>query len=366
LCCLFSVSPILGFSGSRQKLTQFIMDEMSNSQSPNFQDRLHFLLLEAEQFVPGSTERTNSLEQIRSILMDRGSTMRQRDGGSAGSHPGRGSHGSRSYHSGGAIISPSDDGHILDDYYLGHETAGTLHSIPEASDPSSDRLWDTSHSMAHFTVKPVNTCTWKTLLLARLLAVAARAMLCKTHIFGLHTMVKISLFDRDKFHFARAQQVAQKTALPPRGPEPLAHGFHRIPAITPASMRWTHPLARTALIPRLQPHPVPPCPLFHRSCLRPRILRRTLTTTWRAAHSPWTTSRRTPPRRRHPHPPPPRAAPRRRPSRCVPRRRAAPRRWTNRPDRYLARLSRMPPPVHPSISQSESPVALSHRRLSPK
>ena len=126
---------------------------MSPSQSsPNFQDRLHFLLLEAEQFVPGSAERPNSLEQIRSILMDRGSSMRQRDVGAAASHHIRNSHGSRSYHSGGAIISPSDEGHILDDFYLGHEASGTLHSIPETSDPTSDRLWDESHQMAHFTV----------------------------------------------------------------------------------------------------------------------------------------------------------------------------------------------------------------------
>ena len=128
------------------------MEEINASQSsPNFQDRLHYLLLEAEQFVPGSTERTNSLEQIRSILMDRGSSMRQRDVVATPSHHGRNSHASRSYH-GGAIISPSDDGHILDEYYLGHETAGALHSIPEASDPSSDRLWDATHSMAHFAV----------------------------------------------------------------------------------------------------------------------------------------------------------------------------------------------------------------------
>eukprot|EP00291_Cryptomonas_curvata_P018301 CAMPEP_0172170090 /NCGR_PEP_ID=MMETSP1050-20130122/11070_1 /TAXON_ID=233186 /ORGANISM="Cryptomonas curvata, Strain CCAP979/52" /LENGTH=153 /DNA_ID=CAMNT_0012841225 /DNA_START=77 /DNA_END=535 /DNA_ORIENTATION=- len=132
------------------------MEDLNVSQSsPNFQDRLHFLLLEAEQFVPGSTERTNSLEQIRSILLDRGSSMRQREfTGSASQSHGRSAHTSRSYQSAGAIISPSDDGHILEDYYLGHEAAGALHSIPEASDPSSDRLWDTSHPMAHYADPP--------------------------------------------------------------------------------------------------------------------------------------------------------------------------------------------------------------------
>ena len=46
-----------------------------------FKDQLQALLEDADSFVPGSQERNNSLEQIRTLLVDRSSQMRR---GSAG------------------------------------------------------------------------------------------------------------------------------------------------------------------------------------------------------------------------------------------------------------------------------------------
>ena len=46
-----------------------------------FKDQLQSLLEEAESFVPGSQERNNSLEHIRTLLVDRSSKMK---GGSTG------------------------------------------------------------------------------------------------------------------------------------------------------------------------------------------------------------------------------------------------------------------------------------------
>jgi hypothetical protein len=40
-------------------------------QGMGFQDKLDTLLHDAEKFAPGSDERTNSLEQIRSMILER-------------------------------------------------------------------------------------------------------------------------------------------------------------------------------------------------------------------------------------------------------------------------------------------------------
>jgi hypothetical protein len=53
-----------------------------------FKDQLHALLEDAESFVPGSQERNNSLEQIRSLLVDRSSQLRKGSTSSMGSDGG--------------------------------------------------------------------------------------------------------------------------------------------------------------------------------------------------------------------------------------------------------------------------------------
>lgn len=120
-----------------------------NDSSPNFQDKLHMLLEEAEMFVPGSNERTNSLEQIRSILLDRGTSMRKNQGmGESGSFGA-----SRKGAAGGAGssflhgMSPDNDGGGLlhDDMY--YEGAGAMSSIPESSPPEN---WDTPGHLGQY------------------------------------------------------------------------------------------------------------------------------------------------------------------------------------------------------------------------
>ena len=53
------------------------MDEMGSLEESGFKDQLQALLEDAESFVPGSHERNNSLEQIRSLLVDRSSQIRK-------------------------------------------------------------------------------------------------------------------------------------------------------------------------------------------------------------------------------------------------------------------------------------------------
>eukprot|EP00961_Rhodomonas_salina_P284682 3847413-Rhodomonas_salina.1 len=109
------------------------------------------LLEEAEMFVPGSNERTNSLEQIRSILLDRGTSMRKNQGmGESGSFGA-----SRKGAAGGAGssflhgMSPDNDGGGLlhDDMY--YEGAGAMSSIPESSPPEN---WDTPGHLGQYGV----------------------------------------------------------------------------------------------------------------------------------------------------------------------------------------------------------------------
>jgi hypothetical protein len=42
-----------------------------NMSASSFNDRLQTLLMDAEKFTPGSQQRTESLEQIRSMLLDK-------------------------------------------------------------------------------------------------------------------------------------------------------------------------------------------------------------------------------------------------------------------------------------------------------
>eukprot|EP00283_Hemiselmis_rufescens_P023839 CAMPEP_0173440972 /NCGR_PEP_ID=MMETSP1357-20121228/23707_1 /TAXON_ID=77926 /ORGANISM="Hemiselmis rufescens, Strain PCC563" /LENGTH=161 /DNA_ID=CAMNT_0014406517 /DNA_START=224 /DNA_END=706 /DNA_ORIENTATION=+ len=94
----------------------------------NFNDKLQSLLVSAEQFQPGSTERTHSLEQVRSMLLDRG---RRVPGGKSGG------------------FSPDDD--MLEDFYMGsqdHGLSGSLSAIPETS--AADKIWDHSSTLGAF------------------------------------------------------------------------------------------------------------------------------------------------------------------------------------------------------------------------
>mmetsp|Transcript_56309 Transcript_56309/g.115156 ORF Transcript_56309/g.115156 Transcript_56309/m.115156 type:complete len:487 (-) Transcript_56309:40-1500(-) len=114
--------------------------------SPNFQDKLHMLLEEAEMFVPGSNERTNSLEQIRSILLDRGTSMKrgqlgQQDASFPAGSRRQASAGSSFLHGG---MSP-DDGAGLEDLY--YEGAGAMSSIPESSPPDN---WESGGHLGQY------------------------------------------------------------------------------------------------------------------------------------------------------------------------------------------------------------------------
>ena len=129
---------------------------MSEGTSPNFQDRLNSLMEEADLFTHGSQERTNSLEQIRSMLADKGTTMRRRLGaehehplsfGSTGRlhHQGGGSAGNSGFMQGGSL----DDGHMLDDNDLYHDGVGQMmSSIPEKD----------SWNSPHYGVRPPPPC----------------------------------------------------------------------------------------------------------------------------------------------------------------------------------------------------------------
>lgn len=53
------------------------MGEAMLEDGSGFKDQLHALLEDADSFVPGSQERNNSLEQIRTLLVDRSSQLRK-------------------------------------------------------------------------------------------------------------------------------------------------------------------------------------------------------------------------------------------------------------------------------------------------
>mmetsp|Transcript_4941 Transcript_4941/g.11856 ORF Transcript_4941/g.11856 Transcript_4941/m.11856 type:complete len:503 (-) Transcript_4941:104-1612(-) len=120
---------------------------MSEGASPNFQDRLHSLMEEADLFTPGSQERTASLENIRSMLADKGTTMRRRLGAEH-EHPLSFGSASREHHHGGSAGNGGfmqggslDDGHMLDDLY--HDGVGQMmSSIPEKDS------WNSPHYSA--------------------------------------------------------------------------------------------------------------------------------------------------------------------------------------------------------------------------
>lgn len=122
---------------------------MSEGASPNFQDRLHSLMEEADLFTPGSQERTASLENIRSMLADKGTTMRRRLGAEH-EHPLSFGSASREHHHGGSAGNGGfmqggslDDGHMLDDLY--HDGVGQMmSSIPEKD----------SWNSPHYSVRP--------------------------------------------------------------------------------------------------------------------------------------------------------------------------------------------------------------------
>mmetsp|Transcript_50004 Transcript_50004/g.156498 ORF Transcript_50004/g.156498 Transcript_50004/m.156498 type:complete len:487 (-) Transcript_50004:198-1658(-) len=112
---------------------------------PSSPDNLHALLEDVENFIPGSNERTNSLEQLRSALVDRSSMLKPKglgdhDMSRSGTRT-RGGTGASSFLHGG--VSP-DDTHMLDDLY--GESTGGMSSIPEHS--GTDGLWGPAHT--HF------------------------------------------------------------------------------------------------------------------------------------------------------------------------------------------------------------------------
>ena len=161
--------------------------------SPNFQDRLHSLMEEADLFKPGSQERTNSLEQIRSMLADKGTTMRRRLGAEH-EHPlsfgtsGRGHHhpGGSSGHGGFMGGHSPDDGPMLDDLY--HDGVGTMmSSIPEKDN------WNSPHyGVRSATTRSRNAfslCTLSTLLVLCHWTAPAGARECR----GCETLLRTSL-----------------------------------------------------------------------------------------------------------------------------------------------------------------------------
>jgi len=116
-------------------LHNFTGDNLARPSSP---DNLHALLEDVENFIPGSNERTNSLEQLRSALVDRSSVLRPKAMGDhdlsrSGARTRVGTGASSFLHGG---VSP-DDGHMLDDLY--GESTGGMSSIPEHS--GTDGLW---------------------------------------------------------------------------------------------------------------------------------------------------------------------------------------------------------------------------------
>eukprot|EP00281_Chroomonas_sp_CCMP1168_P013032 CAMPEP_0206282984 /NCGR_PEP_ID=MMETSP0047_2-20121206/39981_1 /ASSEMBLY_ACC=CAM_ASM_000192 /TAXON_ID=195065 /ORGANISM="Chroomonas mesostigmatica_cf, Strain CCMP1168" /LENGTH=434 /DNA_ID=CAMNT_0053713305 /DNA_START=29 /DNA_END=1333 /DNA_ORIENTATION=- len=111
---------------------------MARNQNGMLQERLHSLLLEAEQEVPGSQQRTQSLEQIlgltRSILQDRGTGPVRNSKSPPSVFDGVGF--ALRAHGGGSL---GDDHVMLEEHGSFSEGIPMLDSIPESS---SDRLWN--------------------------------------------------------------------------------------------------------------------------------------------------------------------------------------------------------------------------------
>ena len=98
-----------------------------------FKDQLQALLEDAESFVPGSHERNNSLEQIRTLLVDRSSQMRKGSGLSGADD--------------GMMLSTSGPGHSLPRSTNSRTGASFLHSVVSPDERQSVlELYDPSDS----------------------------------------------------------------------------------------------------------------------------------------------------------------------------------------------------------------------------